>query len=83
MDKTTVDLDLKTIGEQRVRAEFNPSNGGNVNAIKTKSAELINILESYKTDERYSHTGETIRLIALAQTAFEEAAMWGVKAVTG
>lgn len=39
----------KTIGELRVIVEFNPSNNGIVDQIKQKSAELINLVESFKT----------------------------------
>lgn len=84
----------KTLGEKRVRVEFNPSDNDTVSLIKQKSAELINLLEGVKNDEvskTYNagpetlkqQSGEKLRLIALAQTTFEEAAMWGVKAVTG
>lgn len=72
----------QTLGEARVRTSFNPSDAGNVSFIKQKTAELINVLEAYKTDERYNHSSEALRLIQIAQTSFEEAAMWGVKAVT-
>lgn len=64
----------KTIGELRVRTEFNPSADGVVDQIKMKSAELINICEGLKAKDP--------RLASLAQTAFEEAAMWAVKAAT-
>ncbi|MGK4879126.1 Acb2/Tad1 domain-containing protein [Elizabethkingia anophelis] len=64
-----------------------------VSLIKQKSAELINLLENVKNDEVYKTyekspealktvSGEKLRLIALAQTSYEEAAMWAVKAVT-
>mgnify|MGYP006332613017 CR=1 FL=1 len=72
----------QTIGEKRVRIEFNPSNSGNVNALKQKAAEAINILQDFKDDPRETKDPETMRLVALAQTAFEEAAMWAVKAIT-
>ncbi|MCT4079307.1 hypothetical protein HZP84_04075 [Elizabethkingia anophelis] len=72
----------QTLGEKRVRIEFNPSNSGNVNALKTKAAESINILEDFKNDPRNEVDGEKVRLIATAQTKFEEAALWAVKAVT-
>ncbi|WP_278380992.1 DUF7681 family protein [Chryseobacterium arthrosphaerae] len=72
----------KSFGEKRVRVEFNPSNAGNVTALKTKAAEAINILEDFKNDPRESIDGETARLVSTAQTKFEEAAMWAVKAVT-
>lgn len=64
----------KTIGEQRVRTEFNPSQVGTVDQLKQKTAELINICEELKTKDG--------RLASLAQTSFEEAAMWAVKAAT-
>ncbi len=86
-------MERQTLGEKRVRISFNPSENDTVSQIKQKSAELINMLEAVKNDEvskTYEKTpetlqavsGEKLRLIALAQTAFEEAAMWGVKAVT-
>lgn len=75
--------DLKTLGEKRVRVDFNPSNSGNVNALKTKAAEAINILQDFKDDPRNEIDSETARIIATAQTKYEEAAMWAVKAVTG
>lgn len=72
----------QSFGEKRVRTEFNPSNSGNVSALKTKAAEAINILEDFKIDPRNQVDGETVRLVSTAQTKFEEAAMWAVKAVT-
>ena len=72
----------KTLGEKRVRTDFHPSKEGNVEFIKQKTAELINVLEEFKNDERNNLDGEAKRLVSLAQTSFEEAAMWGVKAVT-
>lgn len=71
-----------SIGEKRVRIEFHPTNVGNYAALKTKAAEAINILEDFKNDPRENIDGETARLIATAQTKFEEAALWAVKAVT-
>lgn len=63
-----------TVGEQRVRVQFNPSANGIVDAIKQKSAELINLCEEFKSKDG--------RLASLAQTSYEEAAMWAVKAAT-
>ena len=70
----------KTLGEKRVRTEFNPSKEGNVELINQKTADLINILENFK--EENDLDGEAKRLVSVAQTTFEEASMWGVKAVT-
>ena len=65
---------IETVGEQRVRVSFNIGDNSDVNTIKQKSAELINICEAFKAKDG--------RLASLAQTAFEEAAMWAVKAAT-
>lgn len=74
----------KSIGEKRVRVDFNPSVGtvaSTVGDFKVKTAYLINNLESLKP-EGVTLPGEQLRLISLAQTAYEEAAMWAVKAAT-
>jgi hypothetical protein len=63
-----------TLGQQRVRAEFNPSKNGVVDQIKNKTAELIDLCETLKSKDA--------RLVALAQTHYEDAAMWAVKAAT-
>ena len=64
----------KTIGETRVRTDFNVSGLTMVDDLKFKSAELINICEALKEKDP--------RLASLAQTSYEEAAMWAVKAAT-
>lgn len=69
----------QTLGEKRVRAAFNPSLNSLVDQIKTKSAELIDLCEQYKPH----NNGEIGRLWSLAQTHYEDAAMWAVKAATG
>jgi hypothetical protein len=63
-----------SIGEDRVRTKFNPSSDTVVDKIKQKSAELIDICETLKAKDT--------RLASLAQTHYEAAAMWAVKAVT-
>lgn len=67
-------MNPKSLGEQRVRTEFNPSANTVVDQLKQKSAELIDLCETLK------HLDP--RLAALAQTRYEEAAMWAVKAAT-
>lgn len=64
----------KSIGEQRVRTEFNPAQSGIVDEIKQKVAELINICNGLKDKDA--------RLAAIAMTEFEGAAHWAVKAAT-
>jgi hypothetical protein len=82
-----------SIGEVRVRTKFNPSNDGLVDTLKQKTAELINLCQSIKNEEvskdydkapneSREANGEVIRWVALAQTAYEEAAMYAVKAAT-
>jgi hypothetical protein len=75
-----------TIGEDRVRVKFNPSDNSLVSQIKQKSAELIDLCEQQrvgagKLSER--QTAEILRCWSLAQTHYEDAAMWAVKAATG
>jgi hypothetical protein len=69
----------QTLGERRVRASFNPSANHLVDEFKAKSAELIDMCEHLKSEAR---SPEMVRLIALAQTHYEDAAMWIVKAAT-
>lgn len=82
-----------TFGEKRIRTEFNPLNDSTVDKIKQMTAMIIDTLEGVKNDEvskTYQGTsedlkqvsGEKLRLIALAQTAYEEAVLWAVKSVT-
>jgi hypothetical protein len=74
-------LTIPTLGEQRVRTKFNPSSEDVVQKIKDKSAELIDLVSeiNYEGDvDKWERT----RLVSLAQTAYEEAAMWAVKATT-
>lgn len=80
-----------TLGETRVRTKFNPSDLDNVSLIKQKTAELINLLQ----EERSAGKGfyeegsqaaidnqERQRLISIAQTEYETAALFAVKAFT-
>lgn len=63
-----------SIGEDRVRTSFNPSADTLVDQIKQQTAVLINTCEQLKARDA--------RLASLAQTTYEEAAMWAVKAAT-
>lgn len=67
--------DNATLGQKRVRASFNPNDNPLVRSIKNQTAGLIDLCEQLKDQDP--------RLAApLAQTAYEEAAMWAVKAAT-
>jgi hypothetical protein len=67
-----------TIGTDRVRHSFNPSGNETVDDIKGATAALIDLCDGLKKGAG----PETARCAALAQTAYEEAAMWAVKAAT-
>jgi len=67
-----------TLGEQRVRVSFNPSGNASVDEIKRRAAVCIDWCESTK----FGKSDEVVRLLSLAQTHFEDAAMWAVKAAT-
>lgn len=75
---------MSTLGEKRLRVTFNPSKGELIQDIKQVTAELIDLLESQRLAEPKESplNPERQRLISLAQTAYEEAGMWAVKAVT-
>jgi len=66
--------DGMSLGANRVRESFNPSGNVMVDKIKRYTADLIDLCEELKNKDP--------RLAALAQTAYEEAAMWAVKAAT-
>jgi hypothetical protein len=63
-----------SIGAMRVREDFNPSKDDMVTKLKRYTADLIDLCEDLKRLDP--------RLASLAQTAYEEAAMWAVKAAT-
>lgn len=69
----------KTLGEKRVRTDFNIESDGNIDILKKRTAENIDFCETMKG---LNPSGEKSRLLALAQTAYEEAAMWAVKGLT-
>lgn len=80
-----------TLGESRVRVKFNvverEAERKNVDAIKYETAKLIDFCVDGKSDVAQKEwndnaKSEANRLWSLAQTAYEEAAMWAVKAAT-
>lgn len=85
---------MKTLGEKRVRIDFNSEDSGLVSSIKKEAAKDIDFLEAIKKVELEKKfvpgeevlaqkSKEKIRLITIAQMTYEEAALWAVKAVTG
>lgn len=80
----------RTIGEIRVRTDFNPSNQSRVDRIKQLSATLINLCEedAGRLILEADNGNDKAKLAAFfqarkAQDQFEDAAMWAVKAATG
>jgi hypothetical protein len=72
-----------SIGAFRVRESFNPSQDSMVDKIKRYTADLIDLCEDLKKHNGGDPNGnEQARLAALAQTNYEQAAMWAVKAAT-
>jgi len=72
-----------SLGAARVRESFNPSKDNMVDKIKRQTADLIDLCDEEKEKGRSQGAGaEEARLWALAMTAYEEAAMWSVKAAT-
>lgn len=72
----------KTIGEKRVRVDFNVTSNDVVTDIKISGAKMIDLCEGMKPQGYEKVEVEKLRLIAMAQTAYEEATMWAVKAAT-
>lgn len=72
----------KTIGERRVRVDFNVSNSDAATDIKINGAKMIDVCEAMKPQGYEKVQPDKLRLISLAQTAYEEATMWAVKAAT-
>lgn len=70
----------QTLGQKRVKAEFNPAKNDLVDQIKNKSAELIDLIETMRGDGKAMVSGEKHRLITIAQTEIETACMYAVKA---
>lgn len=68
----------QSFGSYRVGVSFNPSSNPEVDQVKQATAHLIDNLEAFKA----SAFPEAARCAALAQTAYEEACMWAVKAIT-
>jgi hypothetical protein len=74
-----------SLGARRVRESFNPSKDSLVDKIKRYTADLIDLCEDIKHDQGVATTAmdmEKARCAALAQTHYEDAAMWAVKAAT-
>jgi len=77
---------MKTLGERRVRVDFNPAGSEKdyVDAIKLRSADLIDLVDKAASNPKWDDetVKEWLRLKVLALTYYETAAMYAVKAAT-
>jgi len=69
----------KTLGEKRVRIDFNVKKDDNVSLIKQHIAQLIDICETLKA---INPSEEKTRAFEIAQQELESAAHWAVKGYT-
>lgn len=67
-----------SIGKRRVKVGFNPGDYSPATDLKLKTADLIDMIDGQTLVQG---NRERARLIALAMTKYEEAAMWAVKAM--
>jgi hypothetical protein len=70
-------IGARTEGEHRVGIDFNPSGNPEVDQVKGVVAALIDNIQPI-----VDTGGAAGRCAAIAQTKYEEAAMWAVKAIT-
>ena len=75
---------LVTLGERRVRVNFNPSESDYVNDIKVAAAALIDLIDGAAGNPKWNddELKEWLKLKDLAMIAAEQSAMWAVKAAT-
>lgn len=84
---------MKTLGEKRVRTDFNVTSDDVVQILKNKGAEFIDLVGTIKHDviAKYAQMdkpsfdsafSELFRLVSIAQTEIETATMYAVKAAT-
>lgn len=69
-----------TYGEKAVGLAFNPSGDPAVEEVKTRCAELIDGLHSFR--EAHRDNAEVCRMMSIAITDIQSAQMWAVKALT-
>lgn len=68
-----------TFGEKAVGLTFNPSADANVEVIKREFADIIDTLDSFRSEFA---SPDVKRMISVAITEAQTAQMWAVKAVT-
>jgi len=73
-----------TLGQRRVRVEFNPSKQDYVQDLKMAGANFIDLIDGAANNPNFSQEqlDDFRRLKSLAITHIEDATMWAVKAAT-
>ena len=71
-------MDNQTFGQKAVGLAFNPSGDDKVSKLKQLYAEIIDILN----DDRGDNRDERARLSSVAITEAQTSQMWAVKAIT-
>lgn len=66
-----------TYGQKRVRFNYNPTNDALLSQIKTKAAEIVDILETIRNNNPERNIS-----ISTSQISLEVGVMWAEKAVT-
>lgn len=79
-EKKMDEAKVLTLGEKRVRTEFNPGNNDKAQNLKEKYAHLINEVDALRGDGMID--GEMARSIAESLTLLETSCMFAVKAAT-
>ncbi|WP_076752755.1 Acb2/Tad1 domain-containing protein [Elizabethkingia anophelis] len=72
----------KTLGQIRVGTKADITKADDISLIKQQTAHLIDMLEDQRLDGSLPAVSEKQRLISIAQSKYEEAAMFAVKALT-
>jgi len=68
-----------TFGQKACGVSFNPGNNPNVDAIKSKYAEIVDLLDTHRD---ISTNPEVKRMLSIAITEMQTSQMWAVKAIT-
>jgi hypothetical protein len=67
-----------TFGEKACGVSFNPGNREDVDLIKRKYADIVDLLAKHRIDA----SPEVARMLSIAITETQTAQMWAVKSVT-
>ena len=78
MEGTSTSPRELSFGEKAVGLTFNPAGDENVNKIKSKYAEIIDLINEIRGEDR----NEKARLLSVAITEAQSAQMWAVKGIT-